>query len=87
MGIALAFEISMYWLTTMPSGKLRYSTCYIKHVVLGGNLLMHPRIVIAEFLGIQIGCCLLPTVTWPISPSFLMKGGMKLFEPSDPIFF
>ena len=51
-----------------------------RHVILGGNLLVHPRIVIVEFLGMEIGCCLLPIVTWPISPSFLRKDGWTFFS-------
>ena len=63
----------------MSSGRLWYSVCPTRHVILGSNLLVHPRIVIVEFLGIQIGCCLLPIVTWPINPSFLRKDGWAFF--------
>ena len=73
--MALAFGIATHWLTTLPCGEIQCSACSTRHVVLVGNLLVCPRIVIAEFLRIQIGCCLLPIVTWPISPSFLMKDG------------
>ena len=75
MGMALAFGIPMHCLTTIPSGKLWCSTYSTRHVVLGGYLLVHPRIMIAEFLGIQIGSCLLPIIAWPISMSFLRKDG------------
>ena len=44
-------------------------------MILDGNLLVHPVIVIVAFLGMQIGCCLLPTVTWAISPSLPIKDG------------
>ena len=38
--------------------------------MLGGNLLVCPRIVMVELLGMQIAQCLVPIVTWPINPSF-----------------
>ena len=79
MGIVLAFGIDIHQLITILSGRLWCSACSIRHVILGGNLLVHPRIVIVEFLGMQIGCCLLPIVTWPISPSFLRKDGWTFF--------
>ena len=79
MGKALAFGIATHQLTTMPSSTLWFSTCSTRHVVPGGNLLEHPRIVIVEFPGIQIGCCLLPIVTWHMNPSFLRKDGWTLF--------
>ena len=79
MGMALAFSIPVHWLTTMPSDKLWCSTFSSKHVVLGGKLLIHPRMVMAEFLEKPIGFCLLPIATWPISQSFLIKGGWTFF--------
>ena len=75
MGIVLAFRIAMHQLITIPRGRLRCSTCSTRHVTLGGNLLVCPRKLLAEFLGMQIGCCLLPIVTWLVSPSFLRKDG------------
>ena len=51
MGIVLAFRIAMHWLITMPSGRLWCSACSTRHVILGGNLLVHPRIVMVELLG------------------------------------
>ena len=80
MGIALAFGIAMHQLNTMPSCRMWCSACSIRHVVLGGNLLVCPGMVIVEFPGIQIGCCLLPIVTWPINPSFLRKDHLTFFS-------
>ena len=57
----------------MLSGRLWCSACSTWHVTLGCNLLVHPSMVIVEFPGMQIGCCLVPIVTWPINPSFLIK--------------
>ena len=74
-GIVLAFGIATHQLITMPSGRLWCSTCSTGLVILGGNLLMCPGIVMEEFPGMQIGCCLMPMVTWPINPSFLIKDG------------
>ena len=66
----------MHQLFTMPSGRLWCST---RHVTLGGNLLVHPSKVIVELPGMQIGCCLMPIVTWPINPSLLIKDGWIFF--------
>ena len=79
-GIVLAFGIAMHQLITMPSGRLWCSTCSTRHVILGGSLLVHPCIVMVEFVGMQIGCCLVPIVTWPINPSFLIKDGWAFFS-------
>ena len=49
-------------------------------MILGGTLLVHPGIIIVELLGIQIGCCLFPTVTWPINPSLPIKDGKAFFS-------
>ena len=38
-----------------------------------------PEIVIVELLDVQIGCCLLPIVTWPINPSLPIKDGLAFF--------
>ena len=48
-------------------------------MILDGNLLVCPRIVIVELPGMQIGCCLVPIVTWPISPSLPIKDGWAYF--------
>ena len=79
MGIVPAFGIARHQLITMSSGRLWCSTCSSGHVILGSNLLVHPTIVMVEFPKLQIGCCLLPIVTWPISPSFLRKDGWTSF--------
>ena len=79
MGIVLAFGIATHQLITTPIGRLLCSTCSSRHVTLDGNLLMHPSIVIVELLGMQIGCCSVPIVTWPINPSFLIKDGWTFF--------
>ena len=63
----------------MPSSRLWCSACSTRHVILGGNLLVHPGMVIVEFPGMQIGCCLVPIVTWAINPSFLIKDGWTFF--------
>ena len=81
--MVLAF--GMHWLTTMPSDKLFSFRCPTRHGVLGGNLLVHPRIVIADLLGIQRGSSLLLKITWPISPSFLMKDGWTFFSQVDQL--
>ena len=47
-------------------------------MILDGNLMVHPGIVIVAFLGMQIGC-LLPIVTWPISKSLPIKDGQAFF--------
>ena len=79
-GMFLAFGIVTHWLITMPSGRLWCSACSTRHVILGGNLLVHPGIVIIEFLGMQIGCWLSPFIAWPINPSFLIKDGWTFFS-------
>ena len=72
-GIVLAFGIATCQLITMPSGILWCSASSTRHVILGAKLLVHPRIVMVELPGMQIGCCLVPIFTWSISPSFLLK--------------
>ena len=49
-------------------------------MILGGNLLVCPGIEMVELLGMQIGYCLVPIVTWPINPSFQIKDGWTLFS-------
>ena len=79
MGMTLALGIAMHLLTMMPNGKLLCSAYSTRNMVLCGNSLVHPGVVIAEFLGIPVDCCLLPIVTWPISPSLLIKCGQAFF--------
>ena len=85
-GMVLAFGMAIHWLITMPSGRLWCFACSTRHVTLDGNLLVHPSIVIVEFPGMQIGCCLVPIVTWPIIPSFLIKDGWTFFSQVNQIF-
>ena len=51
-------------------------------MILGGNLLVLTRIVTVELVGMQIGCCLVPIVTWPINPSFLIIDGQAFLAKS-----
>ena len=67
MDMVLAYGIAMHQLTTMSSGKLWCSTCSTRDVASGSSWLVSPRLVMAEFPGIQIGCCLFLSVTRPIS--------------------
>ena len=55
-------------------------------MILDGNLLVHPGIVIVQLLDIQIGCCLVPIVTWPINSSLPIKDGQTLFLDSSADF-
>ena len=48
-------------------------------MILDGNLLVHPRIVVVELTGMQIGCYLVPIATRPISPSLPIKDGQAIF--------
>ena len=77
-GIAFYLGIATHKLTTILSSKLLCSANSTKHVVPFGNLMLHPRTVIAEFQGIKMGCCFLLIVTCPISPSSLMEDGQAL---------
>ena len=54
--------LATHLFTTMPSGRLWYSTCLTRHVVVYGKLLVFLR----------TDCCLLPIVTCPRSPYSLM---------------
>ena len=78
-GIDLAFGVATYLFITMPGGRLWCSACSTRHVILDGNLLVCPGIVIVELPGMQIGCYLVPIVTWPISPSLPIKDGWAFF--------
>ena len=70
---SLAIVIAKHLLTTMPNGKLWYSTCLTRNAVLHDNLLVLHRKVIIEFPGILISYFLLPTETFPNRPSFQLK--------------
>ena len=78
-GIDLAFGIVTHQFIIMPSGRLWCSVHSTRHVILDGNLLVHSRIVIVELPGMQIGCCSMPIVTWPINPSLPIKDGRAFF--------